>query len=82
MYKIIFTITEMCNLFSPLLDPNKLICLKSGMVVNDDIATQLMEFKNTGKKWINEFIDDCKSDQNNSRRDYLEDRFTTSTMEI
>ena len=52
----------MCNPFSPLLDPNKLICLKSGMAVNDHIASQLLEFKNTGKKWMNEFIDDCKSD--------------------
>ena len=54
--------SSMCNPFSPELEPDKLIALHTGVAVKDDIADQMLKLKETGKEWMDTFIQECKDD--------------------
>ena len=52
----------MCNPFSPELDPDKLIALHTGVAVKGDVANKILNLHETGKKWMDNFIEECKVD--------------------
>ena len=60
--RITFTLNNMCNPFSPELDPDKLIALHTGVTVKNCIAEKILNLKKTGKEWMDNFIAECKAD--------------------
>ena len=59
--RISLSLIDTCNPFSPELDPDKLIALHTGVAVKNEVAEKILTMEETGKKWMDAFIEECKA---------------------